>query len=246
MPEDLADIVNAVDHAIKEGDLTPHQRAAFEALQRDLTPAQLRRFTEIWRAPSSPAAGSGVIRLAVPWFSQLDSATQQGPRMCFSSTCAMAAAFLKPGCLAGGGQPDDQYLRLVNRFGDTTDAAAQVAALQQLGIEAEFRRDGSIEGLVRQLTAGVPVPVGWLHRGPVTAPAGGGHWTLAIGWDPVARDVIMHDPNGEADLIQGGYVKASGAGLRYSAENWGRRWMAGPADGYRFSPGTGWWLRLSK
>jgi len=36
--------------------------------------------------------------------------TGQGPRMCISSTCAMAAEFLRPGCLQGNGQPDDGYL----------------------------------------------------------------------------------------------------------------------------------------
>jgi hypothetical protein len=32
----------------------------------------------------------------VPWFAQLDSATDEGRRMCFSSSCAMLLAFLKP------------------------------------------------------------------------------------------------------------------------------------------------------
>ena len=43
------------------------------------------------------------IQLAVPYFSQRDSATSQGERMCFSSSCAMAA-FLKPGSLTSKGQ----------------------------------------------------------------------------------------------------------------------------------------------
>jgi hypothetical protein len=168
--------------------------------------------------------------------------------MCFSSTCAMAAQFLRPGCLTSpNAQPDDEYLAIVQQYGDTTDAAAQVRALGVLGIRATFRQDGSIETIARQVAQGVPVPVGWLHRGPVTSPSGGGHWSLAIGWDPATRQVIMHDPNGEADLVRGGYVSTkvgSGRAQRYSAENWGRRWMVGP--GYRFTPGTGWWLDLAK
>jgi len=85
------------------------------------------------------------IHLKVPYFSQRDSATDQGLRMCFSSTCAMAAAYLKPGCLDGNGQPDDCYLDRVQRHGDSTDAAAQIEALRGLGIEAELRTDGRIE-----------------------------------------------------------------------------------------------------
>lgn len=182
------------------------------------------------------------IELPVPYFSQRDSATWQGDRMCFSSTCAMAAEFLKPGCLAGGGQKDDHYLAIVQRFGDTTNSQAQVAALKSLGIQATFRRDGTIDGLIQRLSKGIPVPVGWLHHGHVSAPSGGGHWTLVIGWIPGTQQVIMHDPFGEANLVGGGYITTaigSGKGQRYSRRNWGRRWMVEGS-------GSGWYLDLSK
>jgi hypothetical protein len=100
------------------------------------------------------------ITLPVPYFCQRDSNTSQGLRMCFSSTCAMAAAFLKPGCLRGSGQLDDQCLALVQRHGDTTDTSAQVAALRSLGINATFRTDGRIDHLIEQLKCGIPCPVG--------------------------------------------------------------------------------------
>jgi hypothetical protein len=161
--------------------------------------------------------------------------------MCFASTCAMAAAFLKPGCLSGSGQLDDQYLALVQRHGDTTDASAQVAAQQSLGIQARFRSDGGIEDLIQQLQCGIPCPVGWLHKGPASSPTGGGHWSLVIGWDPGTRQLLIHDPNGEADLVNGGYVSTaigSGQALRYSESNWGRRWQV---EGL----GSGWWIQLS-
>lgn len=113
-------------------------------------------------ATASQAAASGLIKLLVPYYSQNDSATSQGPRMCFSSSCAMAAAFLRPGSLqsSSGGQVDDRYLQLVQRHGDTTDPAAQLAALAGLGIGARFHRDGSIEQLITQLQRGIPCPVG--------------------------------------------------------------------------------------
>jgi hypothetical protein len=192
-------------------------------------------------APVSTNGASGALVLPVPYFCQRDSATGEGLRMCFSSTCAMAAAYLRPGCLAGSGQPDDQYLRLVRQFGDTTEAHAQVQALRVLGIEAELRTDGRPEQLLAQLQQGIPIPVGWLHHGPVDEPRGGGHWSLVIGWDPEREAVWMHDPNGEALLIGGGYVSTaigSGRKLRYSLANWGRRWMV---EGL----GTGWWLELA-
>ncbi|MFY8148566.1 MAG: hypothetical protein ACOVNL_05020 [Prochlorococcaceae cyanobacterium] len=61
-----------------------------------------------------------------------------------------------------------------------------------------------------------------------------------IGWDPQARQLLMHDPNGEADLVHGGYVSSairSGEKQRYSDRNWCPRWMAE-------DPGSGWWLEL--
>jgi GH24 family phage-related lysozyme (muramidase) len=194
-------------------------------------------------APGNPAPTTqqGGIELAVPYLSQNDSATGQGSRMCFSSTCSMAAAFLKPGCLKGQGQLDDQFLALVQRHGDTTDANAQVAALKSIGIQATFRTDGRIDHLIEQLKRGVPCPVGWLHKGSATAPTGGGHWSLVIGWEPATRQLLMHDPNGEADLVNGDYRSQainSGKSLRYSERNWARRWQV---EG----PGSGWWMQIA-
>jgi len=202
--------------------------------------AEVAHATAVEQAETTPTTQQGLIQLAVPYLSQNDSTTGQGSRMCFSSTCAMAAAFLKPGCLKGSGQLDDQYLALVQLHGDTTDANAQLAALADLGLSARFHRDGSFEQLIKQLQRGIPCPVGWLHRGTVSAPGGGGHWSLVIGSDPATRQLLMHDPNGEADLVAGGYVSreiAAGRSLRYSERNWGRRWLV---EG----PGSGWWVEL--
>jgi GH24 family phage-related lysozyme (muramidase) len=203
--------------------------------------AEVAHATAAEQAKPTHTTQQGLIQLAVPYLSQNDSTTGQGSRMCFSSTCAMAAAFLNPGCLKGQDQLDDQYLALVQRHGDTTDANAQVAALQSLGIKARFRTDGAIDDLIHQLQLGIPCPVGWLHKGSAASPTGGGHWSLVIGWDPEARQLLMHDPNGEADLVNGGYVSTalgSGKALRYSERNWGRRWQVEGA-------GSGWWIQIS-
>jgi GH24 family phage-related lysozyme (muramidase) len=244
-----------------------HQIAAWQELQASLSREQLNAFARRYRqetattaaataaataalptavpptaAPSTAApapAATSLLQLPVPYHRQNDSRTSQGARMCFSSTCAMAAEFLRPGCLAGSGQADDRYLALVQRHGDTTDAQAQVAALAGLGIRARLRTDGRIGDLISQLQRRMPVPVGWLHKGPVAAATGGGHWSLVIGWDPQSQRLLMHDPNGEADLVNGGYVHTgSGKALRYSSSNWGRRWMV---EG----EGSGWWLELA-
>jgi hypothetical protein len=168
--------------------------------------------------------------LNVPFYAQLDSATDQGRRMCFSSSCAMLLQHLKPGTLKGF-NGDDQYLRTVRQFGDTTSATAQVKALASYGIKARFVQNASFATLQQQIDKGIPVPCGYLHRGPVSKPQGGGHYLCVIGYDKDA--VIVHDPLGEADLINGTTLNKLGKSLRYSRKNWGPRWEV---EG----PGTGW------
>jgi len=174
-------------------------------------------------SPSNP--------LKVPYYSQRDSQVAgQASRMCFSSSCAMLVATLRPGLLSGP-NGDDQYLKRVMQFGDSTDAAAQIKALASYGIKATFRQDCTWSDLEQQIAKGVPVPCGFLHHGPSSAPTGGGHWLIVIGTTPTA--VIVNDPWGEMLVAEGTYAGNRGAGLAYSRKNWGPRWMV---EG----PGTGW------
>ena len=172
--------------------------------------------------PPPPRPPSRANPLPVPRFAQLDSATDEGRRMCFSSSCAMLLAFLKPGVLTGS-NGDDQYLARVRQFGDTTDAAAQIRALASYGIKARFASQAGFATLEQQIAAGIPVPCGYLHRGPVSSPAGGGHWLIVVGITPT--HVIVHDPLGEADLVNGTTLGGMARFCRYSRANFGRRWM---------------------
>jgi len=160
--------------------------------------------------------------LQVIWYAQLDSATDQGRRMCFSSSCAMLLQHLKPGTLKGP-NGDDQYLKRVQQFGDTTDPAAQIKALASYGVMARFVKNAGWATLEQQITRGIPVPCGYLHRGPVTSPAGGGHWLCAVGF--TKDQVIVHDPLGESDLVGGGTVSSVARFAGYSRRNFGPRWM---------------------
>lgn len=168
--------------------------------------------------------------LPVPYFAQLDSTTDQGRRMCFSSSCAMLLAYLRPGLLTGP-NGDDQYLARVRSYGDTTSSLAQVRALQSYGLTADFVKNGDFAMVERQINAGIPVPCGYLHRGHVDRPSGGGHWLIIVGYD--ATHVIVHDPLGESNLITGATLNRPAQFCRYSRANFGRRWMVE-------APGTGW------
>ena len=220
----------------------PHQRAAIPLLEADLRelgyPAAMRRdrpWFEAWSQdgkqpeqvmPPVPRSPATIAPLRVPYFSQNDNASGTGYRECFSSSCAMAAA------AHGKVTSDDNYNRIRAQFGDTTDAQAQIAALRKLGLGARLITNCAPGMIEAELRAGRPVPVGWLHKGPISRPSGGGHWSVIIGC--TADHWIHHDPNGEADLVNGGYVNHSGGrAVRYSRRNWDRRWEAdGPASGW--------------
>jgi GH24 family phage-related lysozyme (muramidase) len=179
---------------------------------------------QLWQGNATPLTKKSTL-LNVKWQSQLDNKSGTGYRECFSSSCAMLAMFW------GKVANDDAYNAVRAKYGDTTSAEAQLAALRSLGLKADFHTNGTQKDLEREIDAGRPVAVGWLHQGPASAPRGGGHWTVVIGYTDVAW--IQNDPNGEALLVQGGYAKnTKGAGMIYSRKNWDPRWMPGGSGGW--------------
>ena len=188
--------------------------------------AGLRRRREaeakLWGITAKPP----FVLLKVPYEYQNDNVSGTGYRECFSSSCAMLARY------HGKVKSDDAYNAVRAKFGDTTDSQAQLAALRSLGLQARFVTNAAPGLLDLELRAGRPVAVGWLHHGPYNAPTGGGHWSVVIGFDPGYW--ILNDPNGDADLINGGYVNhTKGAGVKYSRQRFDRRWMVdGAATGW--------------
>ncbi|WP_438983582.1 glycoside hydrolase family protein [Vulcanococcus sp.] len=179
---------------------------------------------QLWRGSQIDAPKKATV-LTVKWQSQLDNKSGTGYRECFSSSCAMLAMFW------GKVVNDDAYNAIRAKYGDTTSAEAQLAALRSLGLKADFHTNGRPDALEREISAGRPVAVGWLHQGPTSAPRGGGHWSVVIGYTDVAW--IQNDPNGEALLVQGGYAKSTkGAGMVYSRKNWDPRWMPSGSGGW--------------
>jgi len=197
------------------------------------------------QARPNSSSGPGSRTLLAKYFPQRDSSTTHAHRMCFSSSCAMAADYMKPDAIQVSEQEDDYYMRTyVFPHGDTTEAPAQIAALKSLGIKATFRRDLKEADIKSQIEKNIPVPIGFLHHGHVSAPTGGGHWVCVIGYDNATEEYIIHDPYGELDVVGGGYYgSTNGAKMRYSYKNLNRRWMVDSAG--RFSPGNGWGVIIS-
>lgn len=181
--------------------------------------------------PPMPPLPATERALKVPYYTQRDSKIQgQASRMCFSSSCSMLLAYLRPGAI-NGTNADDLYLASLKQYGDTTDPAAQIKTLASYGVQAKFVKNAGWAEIERQINRGVPVPCGFLHHGPSSAPSGGGHWLCVRGYTPEA--VIVNDPWGEIDLAIGTYIRTNGENLKYSRRHWGPRWMV---EG----PGTGW------
>jgi uncharacterized protein YvpB len=164
--------------------------------------------------------------LAVQYMSQRDN-YRDANRTCFSSSCAMLLKFLKPGSI----KTDDDYIKVVFNYGDTTEGSTQIAALKAFGLPAIFATNGNRALIQKQINAGKPVPAGFLHHGTPTYPSGGGHWLCIIGYD--ATGYWVNDPWGEIDLFAGTYPSTNGAKKHYSYKNFEPRWMV---DG----PSTGW------
>ena len=174
-------------------------------------------------------SGNGAVALALPFFDQ----TNDGPtgwRHCQSSSIAMNLAYLG----VAGIKDDLDYLRVVQRHGDTTEQAAHAAALKELKAPGRFMTSCSVERAKAELDKGFGLAFGILHRGPVSAPSGGGHYIAIRGYD--ATGWLVHDPYGELNLVRGGWARqrqGAGRNQHYSFANTNPRWLLeGPSSGW--------------
>lgn len=176
----------------------------------------------------NPPKLDGEVKLVVPYFSQRDN-KKDPMRTCFSSSCAMLLATLEPDAI----DSDDEYINEVYKYGDTTEATAQLKTLKHFGLDARFVQNADWKTLEDQLERGMPIPIGVLHKGAVSNPTGGGHWLVVVGITADKTKLWVHDPFGEMDLVSGGYPSTDGKYKLYSKKNLGPRWLVeGPKTGW--------------
>ena len=122
--------------------------------------------------------------VGMPRFQQRDSAQiAQRDRICFSTSWAMLLEALKRGTLPGA-NGYDHYLAVVQRYGDTTDANAQLQALAYYGVTARLVQTADFELIEEQIAREIPVACVFIHRSPIDGPTGSGHLLLVIGQPP--------------------------------------------------------------
>ena len=214
----------------------PQQEEAVTMLQQDMPTSLLtdkarwvRKYRETAPAPDVENP------LDVKYFWQQDNGPE-GWRQCQTSSIAMCLNYLK----VPGINDDVDYLRVVQKFGDTTLQSSHAQALNSLGVKNRFRTDGSKQRLIERIQAGFPVPIGILHHGPVSAPSGGGHYIVAHG---VFDDYCLcSDPYGDLDLVSGTWAatgQLDGKRVHYSWKNLMPRWDLnnGTEDGWYWEIG---------
>ena len=71
-------------------------------------------------------------------------------------------------------------------------------------------------------------------------PTGSGRWLIVNGHTPSAL-VVVNEPWGEPDLINGATLNSRGMGLLFCRLNFGKRWIVEPIGGgaYSYTPCNG-------
>ena len=214
---------------------TPHQLAAIKELEESV-PKELLEEDSDWFGTWRESGRD--LEVYMPYFSQRDNKTGFGYRECFSSAAAMVAAYYKKV------KTDDEYIAIRSKYGDTTSVQAHLKALKELGLTAEFRKDGDSDLVELEIESGRPILVGWLHYGnlllgepPMCDGMSCGHWSVISGYagkhsnDP---EWIMQDPNGLPDMVKGGHKNPHlGRNARIRQAEFYQRWQSeGPRTGW--------------
>ena len=164
-----------------------------------------------------------------PYFHQKDNGPE-GWRQCQTSSIAMCLRYLD----TPGINDDTDYLKIVNKYGDTIYRNPHFKALAELGVSAKFTQTADADDVKKQIDLGLPVVAGILHHGTVSDPSGGGHFVVITGY---GRDYwLVQDPYGEQDLVNGGWASTGavdGRNVRYSFKNLNPRFFVGGG-------GSGW------
>lgn len=164
-----------------------------------------------------------------PYFYQQDNGPE-GWRQCQTSTIAMCLKYLD----VPGINDDIDYLKIVNKYGDTTHRDPHYKALAELKVHAKFTLSANEQDIKDEIDKGLPVVAGILHHGAVSKPTGTGHFIVITGYNKTHW--LVQDPYGELDVVNGGWAArgaADGKNVRYSFRNLNPRlFVGGGANGW--------------
>jgi len=130
-------------------------------------------------------------------------------------------------------KPSD-YLRVLNKHGDSISREAHSKVLEEFGMKATFTYSADPQDIKEEIHKGLPVAASLLSKGHVTNPTKGTHLVVITGY---GLDYwLVQDPFGEMDLINGLWLDRSpdsGRNVRYSFKEMDSRFFAsGGASGW--------------
>ena len=216
---------------------TPNQLKSIRLLFESI-PSSVKQVDSNWiEQYRKPESGTQISNpLQVKYFYQTDNGPE-GWRQCQTSSIAMCLNFLE----VPGINDDLDYLKVVEKYGDTTLQSSHQQALKSLNVPAVFKTNGNKSDLIKLIDSGKPVPMGILHKGLASAPSGGGHYITLIGY--TSSHAICHDPFGYLNCATGkwnGTDKLDGKSAAYLWQNLLPRWNL--VNGYD----DGWYWEIGK
>ena len=200
---------------------TPNQLESIRLLFESI-PSSWKQLDSNWiHLYRQPESGTKITNpLQVKYFYQTDNGPE-GWRQCQTSSIAMCLNFLK----VPGITDDLHYLKIVEKYGDTTLQSSHQQALKSLGVPASFKTNGNKADLIKLIDSGRPVPMGILHKGSADSPSGGGHYITLIGYN--ATHAICHDSFGHLNCATGKWISTAnsdGKFIHYLWQNLLPRW----------------------
>lgn len=164
-----------------------------------------------------------MIRLNVAYEPQTNNKVQPD-RTFNTSACFMVARFLGAKI-----KSDDEYWKIVNKYGDSPDHSAQTLALAEIGIKSQWSTSMTFADLDKSLVSGLPIVVGILHRGDTNNPTGE-HMIVVVGKEK--DGYIVADPFGSIldNPPYSGSVM-NGKNVKYPTWIFIRRWAV-PTNGH--------------
>lgn len=158
-----------------------------------------------------------------PYYYQQDNGPE-GWRQCQTSSLAMCLRYLD----VPGINDDIDYLKIVNKYGDTTRREPHQKALAELKVSVRFTLSADMQDVKKEIDKGNPVAAGILHHGVFSSPAGGGHFVVITGY---GKDFwLVQDPYGKLDLVNGGWLDkgpVAGKNVHYAFKHFNPRFFVG-------------------
>ncbi len=128
----------------------------------------------------------------------------------------------------------NEYLKLVNNYGDPIKKDPNLKAIKELGCSAYFTLSADSDDIKEEIQEGLPFIVSIVPKRHISNPIGRAHFVVITGYNNDSW--LVQDPFGSLDLINGGWTDKSihtGQNILYKFEHFNKRlFIGGGATGW--------------